>query len=441
MNQHATMQNVPVNDAEGPRPFALWDASPVVRLGPLGAEPPLPEVAGALQQSVHALAEKVMRPIGRELDRLSAEQVIDKGSRLWEFRRAYAELGIGMEALSSFSPEEMPAIFSILFEELGWGDAGLAISAGGDLLPHYMAARFGNDFVAKTYPESLIGCWGITEPDHGSDSLDANGAIFYPGGHYGRPNCVAKITDGKVTIRGQKSAWVSNGPIAELCILYCAAETSEGIDPRRGAVLIVPLEALGVSKGKPLEKMGQRALPQGEIFFDGVELDIDHLLVAPEDYKKGVYAIHSEANALMGGVFTGCARAAYEHALAYAHERKQGGVPIIRHQDVAKRLFHMARKVELSRAITRRATTFNMVNDMPALQVAMFSKVTATQHALEVASDAVQMFGGNGVSLEYPVEKIFRDARASLIEDGCNEVLAIKGGTLLIDPDLLPPAP
>lgn len=425
--------------ASGPRPFDRWDSNPVVKLGPLGAEPPLGDLVGELHRSVHGFAEKVMRPIGTELDRLTAEQVVAPDSRLWEFREAYAHLGITVEGLAGFPAEDMPAIFTILFEELGWGDAGLGISAGVDLLPHYMAAKFGNSFVAKTYSEDLIGCWGITEPDHGSDSLDANRAIFHPEGRYGSPNCVARITDGKITLTGQKSAWVSNGPIAQLAILYCAADTGQGPDPRRGAVVVVPLDAPGISKGKPLEKMGQRALPQGEIFFDNVELDIDHLLVAPEDYKKGVYAIHSEANALMGGVFTGCARAAYEHAFAYAHERKQGGVPIIRHNDVAKRLFHMARKVELSRAISRRATHFNMVNDMPALQAAMFAKVTATQHAFEVASDAVQMFGGNGVTREYPVEKIFRDARSSLIEDGCNEILSIKGGVLMIDPDRLPP--
>ncbi len=300
MNNTAVLQP-PRAETFGPRPFARWDANPSVRLGQLGAEPPMDDLVNQLHQTVHGFADRVMRPIGRDLDRLSAEQVIATGSQLWSFRDAYASLGINMEALASFPPELMPDIFAILFEELGWGDAGLAISAGVDLMPHYMAAKFGNEFVFKAYPEELIGCWGITEPDHGSDSLDANGAIFHAQGKYGRPNCVAKITDGKVIISGQKSAWVSNGPIAELAILYCAAETKDGVDPRRGAVVIVPLKSLGVSKGKPLEKMGQRALPQGEIFFDNVELDIDHLLVAPEDYKKGVYAIHSEANALMGG--------------------------------------------------------------------------------------------------------------------------------------------
>lgn len=438
MNQITLPQIQPV-DTSGPLSFDRWEASPSVKLGQLGAEPPLDELNSELQRSAHGVAEKVLRPVGQALDRLTAEEVMAKGSQFWEFRDAYANLGITAESLGNFPSDAIPDLFTILFEELGWGDAGLAISAGVDLLPHYMATKFGNDFVAKTYSEDLIGCWAITEPDHGSDSLDANGAIFHPQGRYGRPNCIAKITDGKVVISGQKSAWVSNGPIAELAILYCSAETRDGVDPRRGAVLVVPLDAPGVTKGRTLEKMGQRPLPQGEIFFDNVELDIDHLLVAPEDYKKGVYSIHTEANALMGSVFTGCARSAYELAFAYAHERKQGGVPIIRHQDVAKRLFHMARKVELSRAITKRVVRFNMTNEIPALQAAMFAKVTATQHAFEVSSDAVQMFGGNGVTREYPIEKIFRDARSSLIEDGCNEILSIKGGTLMIDPDRLQP--
>ena len=132
-------------------------------------------------------------------------------------------------------------------------------------------------------------------------------------------------------------------------------------------------------------------------------------------------------------IFTGVAQAAYDLALDYAHERKQGGVPIIRHQNVAYRLFHMARKVEASRALTRRVALFNNTADTPALQAGMMAKVTATQTAFEVASDSLQIFGGNGLTREHPIEKIMRDARASMIEDGCNEVLAIKGGYYLMD--------
>lgn len=397
----------------------------------------MPDVVAALCDSVHSFASKVMRPIGAELDRLSAAEVVAKGSRFWEFHREFAQLGINVAALSEFSNPDLAVAFSVLFEELAWGDAGLAISAGVTMLPHYMAAKFGNGFVGKTYPESLLGCWAITEPDRGSDSIDPGLDAAHPAGKPNRPNCLARISDGKVVINGQKSAWVSNGPVAQLCILYCAAEVQGGFDPERGAVVIVPLDAPGVSRGMPLEKLGQRSLPQGEIFFKDVALDLDHLLVAPEDYKKGVYAIHGEANALMGAAFTGCARAAYELALEYAHERKQGGVPIIHHQDVRRRLFHMARKVEISRALARRVTLFNMTAQIPALQAAMFSKVTSTQYAFEVASDALQLFGGNGLTKEYPMERLLRDARASLIEDGCNELIAIKGGSLLMDSERL----
>src|SRR5690606_21455008 len=138
-----------------------------------------------------------------------------------------------------------------------------------------------------------------------------------------------------------------------------------------------------------------------------------------ENYQRCLYAIHTEANALMGATFTGVARAAFELALDYAHQRKQGGVPIIRHQHVAWRLFHMFRKVEAARALTRRVVEYNMVQEQPALHAAMTAKVTGTQTAFEVASEALQTFGGNGMTREYPLEKLLRDARASMIEDGC----------------------
>ncbi|WNM31724.1 acyl-CoA dehydrogenase [Streptomyces sp. Li-HN-5-11] len=417
----------------GNLPVQEWASSPRTALGPWGAEPPLPAEVTGLRATLRRFATEVMRPIGQELDRLSAAEVADPKSRLFEFHRRYSELGINMEALGRMGAEERGLLFPILFEELGWGDAGLAISIGARILPHYMAAKMGNRFILETYSEDLLGCWAITEPDHGSDSLDPGQVLQHPLGSYGRPGCVARIDDGHVIINGQKAAWVSNGAIGELCILFCAAEGPDGPDPKRGVCVVVPMDATGVTRGKPLEKLGQRALPQGEIFFDNVRVSTDHLLAGPDDFQRAVYAIHADANVLMGAVFTGVARAAYDLALDYAHERKQGGVPIIRHQDVAKRLFHMLRKTELSSALTRRVAMFNTLEPVPALQAAMLAKVTATEHSLEVASEALQIFGGNGLTHEYPIEKIFRDARTSLIEDGCNHVLALKGGAQLID--------
>jgi len=199
----------------------------------------------------------------------------------------------------------------------------------------------------------------------------------------------------------------------------------------------VPLDLPGVSKGKALEKVGLRCLNQGEIYFDNVEVPLSHLLVGPDGYADFVRHTLAEANVHVANIAVGMARAAYEHAHRYAHERKQGGLPIIRHQSVQYRLFHMFRKVEAARALVRRAVTYNATAPEAALQGSIAAKVTATQTAFEVASDGLQIFGANGLTKEYTMEKLLRDTRAMMIGDGCNEMLALKGGSLLIDPDLL----
>jgi alkylation response protein AidB-like acyl-CoA dehydrogenase len=416
------------------------DRSPefsTTKLGALGAEPPLSETAAMILGSLQRYAADVMRPIGTALDRMTPDEVAASDSPYWEARRRFVELGFGVEALLGFEPEERGKMMCLLFETLGWGDSGLAISFGAGMLPQYMCAVLGRDDLLKLYPDGVLGCWGITEPDHGSDSIDPNRMIFHPQGQYGRPNCVARLDGEEIIINGQKSAWVSNGPVAEVCVLYCATDTGTSFDAERGCCVLVPMDAPGVTCGKPLDKLGQRALTQGEIYFDNVRVPRSHLLAGPETYQAAVRIIHTAANGLMGATFTGVARAAYELALDYAHERKQGGVPIIRHQSVAQRLFHMFRKVEASRALSNRVIHYNFISPEPALHAAMTAKVTGTQTAFEVASEALQIFGGNGLTREYPIEKLLRDARASLIEDGCNEVLAIKGGYYLIDPDRL----
>ena len=167
--------------------------------------------------------------------------------------------------------------------------------------------------------------------------------------------------------------------------------------------------------------------------------DLSHQLRDPERQREMKLMMQAMTEVLLGMPIAPLAQAAADMALDYAHERIAGGTQIINHQSVKSRLFHMFRKVEASRAITRRGLDYN--NDpetaVPSLCAAMFSKTTGTQNSFEVCSDALQIFGGNGLTKEYPMEKMLRDARASLIEDGCNEVLAIKGGSYLIDDEKL----
>jgi acyl-CoA dehydrogenase len=415
-----------------------WPPQPKVKLGMTGCEPPLSETETAFQDMAHAFARDVMRPVGQALDRMTPEEILKKDSIYYtEFRPKYLALDVNPVTLGALPPEELGKVLPIIMEEFGWGDGGLSVTIGACQLPPLLALIFGKEYLLERFPVDLIGCWAITEPDHGSDALDPSKQIFHANGNYGRPNCVAKIEGNKVTLNGQKSAWVSNGPIADVCVLYSAADRGNGPDPEKGVVMLVPMNTKGITRGKFIDKLGQRPLPQGEIYFDNVELSADHIIAGPEEFQRAVYAIHCEANGQMGAIWTGSARASFEIAWKYAHERKQGGVPIYRHQSVAKSLFHMYRKVEASRALVRRVALYNMTSPMPSLQSAMATKVTATQTAFEVASDALQMLGGNGNTRDYPIEKILRDARASMIEDGCNEILAIKGGYQMMDPDLL----
>jgi acyl-CoA dehydrogenase len=408
-----------------------------VTLPPTGLEAPLTPMQAQLVDGVRRFADEVLRPTGLVLDRMSPEAVVAPESPLWTVFARSADLGLSVPALAQLPADDLAVLLPLFWEELGRGDAGLAISLGVAMLPALMLASWGRLDLLARIGESAIGCWGITEPDHGSDSLDADRRVFDPRGEYGRPNCLATRRDGHLVLNGQKAAWVSNGGIAQVCLLYTAFDRGRG--PREGAVLLVPLDRPGVSRGRPLDKLGQRALNQAEIFFDDVVVEEELLVVGPEQYGDAVYSVLAEANAGMGALFTGVAQAAYDAALAYAHQRRQGGVPIIVHQSVRQRLFHMFRRVEAARALARRVFRYNGTAAIPALQGSIAAKVTATQTAFDVASDALQIFGGNGLSRDYPIEKLLRDARASMIEDGCNEMLAIKGGSYLLDPEALRP--
>lgn len=399
-----------------------------------GLEEPLSEMEQSVQDAAHRFAENVMRPAGARLDRLSAAALVAPDSDLWKVLQESAGLGLTMTTLLELPALERARLMMIASEELAWGDAGLAGAILVNNFPAMYAAIAGRmDLVA--YCDGKLGCWGITEPDHGSDMLDAHGSLQAPDGDYGRPNCVARIDGGQVVINGQKAAWISGAMTAQVCALYTHAEIDGKTRP--GLVIIVPLDLPGVSRGKPLEKLGLRALNQGELYFENVVVPSSHIIAGPDDYADMVYHTLAEANVHVACTAVGIARAAYEHALAYVHTRRAGGRRIARHQQVQHRLFHMFRKVEAARALVRRVATYNATASLPALQGSAAAKVHATQTAFEVASEALQIFGGNGMSLEYPMEKLLRDARAMLIADGCNEVLAMKGGSLLVNPELL----
>jgi len=380
----------------------------------------LSETEQAVRDTLRRFAEDVMRPIGKQLDVLTPEEVIAKDSPLWEAHSKYAELGMDdFTQDDSLSPVEIARLGALSAEMMGWGDSGLAISFSVTSMPVTLAQMTGNQALIDKFSAYNVGCWAITEPNHGSDLVDFGGGSGADGNRRG--DCVAKRDGDNIVINGQKSSWVSNGTIAEMAALYCAYEDDDGV--QGGGVFVVPLDGDGVTKGKPTNKIGQRPLNQGEVFLDNVVIPLDHMIGGPAEYNAILEMTLTGANGGMGSLFCGLARAALEHAVDYAKERVQGGKPIIQHQAVKTRLFEMFRKVEAARALNLRVVTHNAVN--PRLELAIASKVTSTRTAMEVATEALSIYGGAGITRENPIEKLMRDASVSVIEDGENTLLGL----------------
>jgi alkylation response protein AidB-like acyl-CoA dehydrogenase len=385
----------------------------------------------ALREHFHRFAEEVLRPSAMALDGLSPEEAIAEGSVYWDVWRQIKEMGLHRQGM----PEHLggvtltPIQGCIVWEELSWGSIDWAVAFGAGSLPFTFAATLGNERLIKEFVVPYledkegkhIGCWPITEPAHGGHdamlaAMAGSGISF---------DMLARRDGDEWVLRGQKAAWVSNGTVATHGLVMMSAEDQDGGEPGFG-IAFVPLDLPGISRGKPLDKIGQRALNQGEIYFDDVRIPADQMIVIPRrEGGAGALGAMGNPNAGLGMAFVGVARAAFEETLEYCKQRVQGGKPLIEHQLIQRKLFDMLTKVETARAYARAVMLYNASNPMGLGYYSNASKVYATQVAFEIASEGVQLHGGMGLSKGMLIEKLFRDARAGLIEDGANDSLAL----------------
>ena len=247
---------------------------------------------------------------------------------------------------------------------------------------------------------------------------------------FGKATVVAEKDGDEWVISGQKAAWPSSAPVATHCGLHAQIKGGRFIDQM---FCIVPLDLDGVRKGKPVDMLGMRDDPQGELFFDNVRIPDRYVVVAPGIYYAIFYdQLLSLTSCAMGAYAVGLARAAFEEALNYARQRIQGGMPIARHKNIKIKLYEMFEKIETARYYVRKAMeyTHKKVIEQQTADAsprhARVAQIYAKRMAFEVANDALQIFGAYGLSKEFIVEKLFRDARAMQIEDGTVEVLSLE---------------
>jgi alkylation response protein AidB-like acyl-CoA dehydrogenase len=287
-----------------------------------------------------------------------------------------------------------------------WPSVGVGTSVHS--LTATVVAANGSDGLVKTWlPRLLSGDWlgayCLSEPQAGSDVSGIR---------------TRAVRDGDDFVVDGVKQWISNGSCADYYILF--ARTSP--DPKRGlSAFLVPDGTPGMSFGAPEKKMGLHCDVTTQVLFDGARIPADQL-IGDEGAGMRVALSALDAGRLgIAAVATGIAQAALAYAVDYAREREQFGRPIGDNQGLQFLLADMAADVERARATYLHAARLKD-SGRPFSRQASIAKLTATDAAMRVTTDAVQVLGGNGYTREYPVERLFRDAKVTQIFEGTNQI-------------------
>ncbi|MEO6444553.1 MAG: acyl-CoA dehydrogenase family protein [Gemmatimonadaceae bacterium] len=371
---------------------------------------PLTEEQLAVQQTAREFAHAELAP---HSDRWDREAFFDR-----DVARKLGELGF----LGMLIPERYDGLgldtctYLVALEEIAAVDASMAVLMSvHNSLPTQMLLRYGNEAQKEKYLRPMargewLGAFALSEPGAGSDAASLTTQAELDGDHY--------------VLSGVK-AWVSAGGHAD--VILAMARTDHAGD-RKGArgisTFIVTPDMPGFGVGKKEDKMGLRASETVQLVFDELRVPRENLL--GEAGSGFVYAMQSLDNGRLGiaAQSIGIARAALEHAVKYAGERRQFDKPIKEFQGVQFKLADMAMRVAASRALLHAAAAAKD-RGQPITQFGSMSKLMASETAMWVTTQAIQIFGGYGYVKDYPVERLFRDAKVTEIYEGTSEIQRI----------------
>src|SRR6184192_4048847 len=291
--------------------------------------------------------------------------------------------------------------YLLALEEIAAADASVAVSLSiHNAIPSTMLVRHGsaaqkNRWLKGMARGELLAGFALSEPESGSDAASLRARA---------------VRDGDGWVLSGTKAWATNGGTADLMMVMARSE--RGI-----CAFIVPTDAPGYRPGKPEDKMGLRASNTVALALEEVRLPADHLL--GQEGEEFGYAME----ALDAGRL-GIAVRALEHAVAYCAERRQFGRPLRQFQAVQFKLADMATRVEATRALAHAVATRRDRGEDTTMQASM-AKLFASEAAMWVTTQAVQLFGGYGYMRDFPVEKLFRDAKVTEIYEGTSEIQRI----------------
>ncbi len=379
-----------------------------------------------IQKWCHDFAEGVMRPAASEWD--------EREEFPWPVVQEAAKIGMyGWEFLMNAMSDPTGLTMPVAVEEIFWGDAGLGMAIfGSGLAAAGIAANGTPEQVMEWVPQCYgtadkvqLGAFCVSEPDAGSDVSSL------------RTRAVFDEKKKEWVLNGTK-AWITNGGIADIHVVVAAVDPD--LKGRGQASFIIPKEAKGLSMGQKYKKHGIRASHTAEVVLDDVRIPEAFLLGGTEKLnsklakareaatgthsssgKQPAMATFEATRPTVGAQALGIARAAYEYSLDYAKERKAFGRAIIMNQAIAFKLANMATEIDASRLLIWRAAWLAKNGGFKNGEGSM-SKWKASETAVRVTEDAIQILGGYGYTREYPVERWHRDAKIHTIFEGTSEI-------------------
>lgn len=353
-------------------------------------------------------AENELKPVVAECDRKGElpldvyQKAFEIGFHIMEIPEEYGGLGMDYQTIYA------------VWEEIAKVDAGFATGLGATSLALKPVLIAGSPEQKQYFADFITGdkgngfaAFALTEPNAGSDAAACKTTAVKDGDEY--------------VINGSK-CFITSGGLAQIYVVFAITDKSKGV--KGISAFIVERDRPGVSVGKEEDKMGIRLSNTTDVIFDEVRIPADHLL--GQEGKGFIYAMQTLdlARPTIGAISVGIMQRAIDEATAYAKTRVTFGKPIIAHQAIAFKLADMEIKKETSRAAVIDAiNTYH--NGGNFSKAAAICKAYASDCAVQVALDAIQIMGGYGYSREYPVEKLLRDAKIMQIFEGTNEIQRI----------------
>lgn len=338
-----------------------------------------------------------------------------------EVYRKMAEVGLmGMTTPETFGGSMLSRLSgALVYEELAKGEMATAVGLSVHNMVTGSIARYGTEeqrqrWVAKLAAGELLGAFSLSESAAGSDAANLQ--------------CRAERSEDRYVLNGSKM-WVTNGGEADVYMVM--ARSSAGRASRGISCFIVEKGTPGFTFGKTERKMGLHSSPTRELVFDQCETALSQRLGEEGQGFKIALSSLDGGRVNIGAIAVGVAQAACEQACAYAREREQFGKPIGAFQGIQFMLADMAMKIEAARLLVYEAA-YKLDEGQNADMYASMAKCFATDTAMEVATNAVQILGGAGYVRDYPVERYMRDIKVAQIFEGTNQIQRIVIGRTLL---------